>query len=88
MAEPTPVVLDVDDDVEVVLLPASLVAKARAVAPAAEQRRLLQTMALLVVRLGADAALPALAEWLDRDPAMLAAFPERIRSALVAGSLP
>jgi hypothetical protein len=84
---PVPVVIDLEDDVDVILLPAELAAKARACAPGFGEARLLGTIALLIARLGAETALPAIAACLEDDPGVLIDFPERLRSALADGTL-
>ena len=86
MPEPLPVVIEIDDTVDVVLVPADLAARARAVAPH-EEARLLQLLALLLARLGAETAIPAVTGWLDHSPEALLAFPEPVRAALVSGTI-
>jgi hypothetical protein len=74
-----PVVIDIDDDVEAILLPSDLVARVRASAPVADQGRLLAAIALLVARVGADEALAAVDGWLNGSGA-LRFLPEAVKT--------
>ena len=84
---PIPIVIDIDDTVDVVLLPAELVTQVCASAPASEQRRALQMIGLLFARLGAEIARPLVETWLTRSPHALIAFPDPLRTALVDGTI-
>ena len=81
------IVIDIDDTVEVVLVPAELASRARAATPPAEQRRMLQLIGLLFARLGAEIARPLVETWLTRSPQALLAFPDPLRRALVDGTI-
>jgi hypothetical protein len=87
MPQPLPVVIEIDDTVDVILVPSELAMRARSAAPAAEQRPVLEVIALLLARLGSETAVPAIHDWLDRDPQRLTSFPEPLRSALVSGEI-
>ena len=87
MTAPVPVVIDMADDVDVILLPAELAEKARACSTGFGEARLLGTIALLIARLGAETALPAIYACFEDDPRVLIDFPERIRTALADGTL-
>lgn len=82
MIDPVPVVVDIADEVEVVLLPAALVSRARAALPEGDHPRLLRAIALLVRGLGERRALPAVEEWLVAGPATLRSLPEAVDAAL------
>jgi hypothetical protein len=72
-----PVVIDIDDDVEAVLLPSDLVDKVRASVPVADQARMLAAIALLVARVGADEAIGAVDGWLN-SPGALRFLPDAV----------
>ncbi len=86
MSEAVPIVIDIGDDVDVVLLPAVLVEAVHAAAAEADRPHLRQLIALLFARLGEEAAMPAALAWLETTPEALTDFPESLRAALADGT--
>lgn len=83
----TPVVFEIDDMVDVAEVPAELAARAAAMVPAAELPAVLELIALLIERLGADSAIPVIHSWMTYTPSVLTSFPAPLRQELVAGTI-
>lgn len=77
-------VIEIDDTVDVVLVPADLAARAADLVPGEALPQLLELVALLIARLGEHAA-PAIRAWMDYTPSVLTDFPPALRDELVNG---
>ncbi len=69
------VVVDIDDDVDAIIVPGAVAALVEHVYDAPERDAVYQAVALLIARLGSDAAVPTLRRWIEADPATLRDFP-------------
>ena len=76
------IVVDLDDDVEAVEVPGDIVARVQSAYPPHEEDRLLELIALMIVRLGGDTAVPAVRGWIDTDPGILLRVPPETRRQL------
>jgi hypothetical protein len=83
---PTPVVIDIDDSVDVVLVPADIATRAGTLVPGTYLPDAMQTLALLIARLGSATARPAIHLWLD-SPGFLQSFPQTLRDDLISGAI-
>jgi hypothetical protein len=82
-----PVVIEIDDSVDVIELPIELATRAQTLTVESDVPRLLEVMALLVARLGPDVALPVLDDWMNKSPGHLADFPPELRHDLITGAI-
>lgn len=83
---PTPVVIEIDDTVDVVSVPEHLAARAAELVGADALPGVLQLIALLIARLG-DHAEPAICAWMEFTPSVLTNFPAALLDELVTGRI-
>lgn len=86
-SEPTAVVIDIGDTVDVVLIPGGLAARLSETVPAAVLARAQRLVALLIARLGAEAAVPVIDAWITHTPSVLSSFPDEVFEDLVSGRI-
>jgi hypothetical protein len=85
--QPTQVVIDIDDTLDVVEIPPELSRRAAEMVPEGDLPRVLQLIGLLIARLGRDSAVPVIQSWMAHTPTVLTDFPEALREELVTGSI-
>jgi hypothetical protein len=69
------VVVDLDDDVDAIAVPGDVVARVEHIYEEGERDAVYQLIALLIVRLGSDTAVPTVRRWIDAEPGILRDFP-------------
>jgi hypothetical protein len=84
--DPTAVVIEIDDTVDVVPVPEHLATRAAELVGADALPGVLQLIALLIARLG-DHAEPAIRAWMEYTPSVLTNFPAPLLDELVTGRI-